>query len=1217
MRAGAVTPGEQQRSHRLGLAGLILGLAVGAIVLYLTAGPPTLPDALPDWTTMQVILRGSELPLASVAYVLTTAAWLTWFWITGSLILRLIVRIADARAEGAVWVRLLRTLSDRTTLPVVRRLVDGALVAVVVVNLATASVPVAAAAPVSSPAVTAISIMPAETANPEPAPAAADLQVTHYTVQPGDTLWAIAERFYGTGFAYPTLVDANAGREMADGGWFTRAGVIQPGWVLAIPYPDDAAVSGQESYVARPGDTLGNIAARILGDESRWREIFELNRGVARLEDGRTLTDPNLIWPGLSLRLPPESAVLPTSSPAADPPETVPAGEPVANPPVAAPADEPAAAQPAPEPDQSPTTITHEPETPPASPPPALLPSRTPAPSMIEQAASLAASLSLPPTYIATLAAAIMSLGGAALLARRRLRRGLAEPFPPPADPRGPVIRDGFVEVEPTRSLGRPGHTNEAEFMLRIVQQALRFLHGLELESPSVVTVQQGQGILALTVRAGDAERDRLPELASEIRSRLGGVGQVSLTPDHDLLLRLTHLRQARVMLPPVHRVADSLCLVPLGMLPNRDLLSVNWPELGHALIAGTTGTGPAMILTSLVTALCARFHPDELRLWTIASSNTLPGELADLPHQVHGFIDPDGQEDIRSALAAFRDELARRMRVAVPDDLGEPGPQPCRPFQVLVIGELADLVDDAAVLDSIALHGPAHGMYLLAATTGIDELDETPLALFTTRLVLQTLKEEQSIRLLGRPDAADLGEGGDTFLRIDGRLPVRLRGFRVAGEDLRRLVQVMRAEFGSPVVDGPAEPEGTGQFEIAADAGLAPIDSQSRPEVPDPARKGDAVSVAPSEGPISDKVDGEHTPRGMGSRVNGDPRPRVPEGSPAVRAGEVLTAEETVADERHAGGEPAAMPIARQDAVDIEPNGLHRPPVIRVRCFGRLRVTCGDRELAPTGPAGGHYKEWELLAYLAVQPEGIVSKEKLFTALWPDAEQGRAANRLRSALSRLRAVLAEQVPGLPLDVVRGDRDGSCRLDTRIVQSDVHRFVTLTAPMAALPPADVKARHEQALALYHDDLLTQPVYEWVHEREDDGCSLQESWRGTYLRVTNELAHRYRQEGAFARAVPLYKRLLQRDPAREEVVRDLYHCYRQLGDLSALIREDRRLRQALREAYFDPSDPTDDPECYQPEPATVALFDQVRAELEAELAERVGANGHRRGHEVRR
>jgi DNA-binding SARP family transcriptional activator len=530
----------------------------------------------------------------------------------------------------------------------------------------------------------------------------------------------------------------------------------------------------------------------------------------------------------------------------------------------------------------------------------------------------------------------------------------------------------------------------------------------------------------------------------------------------------------------------------------------------------------------------------------------------------------------------------------------------------VLVIGELVDLVDEAATLDYIGMHGPAHGMYLLAATTRINGLDEAQLAPFATRLVLQTLNEEQSIRLLGQPDAADLGEGGDALLRIDGRLPVRLRGFRVADDDLHRLVQVMRAEFAQQSMDDLVESRGTDANEIASDDCLATIDAQSQPGISDPAPKSKEFIRAASEEPIPVEACEEDAPPGMGSQGNGDLRPRVLETPTAVRTGDILTAETTVADGRDAGGARAAMPTVHQGAADGEPNGLHRHPLIWVRCFGRLRVMSGDRELSPAGTTiGRQYKAWEILAFLAVQPDGVASKEKLLAALWPNADAGRAASRLRTTLTRLRTVLVEQVPGLTAEVVRRDGDGSCRLDTGVVQSDVHHFLALTQSTSNLRPTEIKSRYEQALALYEDDLLTEPLYEWVHERDDDGLSLQERWRETSRSITNELAGLYHQEGAFARAVPLYKCLLQREPALEDVVRDLYRCYRKLGDLNSLIREDRQLRQALREAYFDPSDPTDDPAYYQPDPETVSLFDQIRAELETKSAKRASANGHRR------
>ncbi|TCN55729.1 LysM domain-containing protein [Rhodococcus sp. SMB37] len=59
----------------------------------------------------------------------------------------------------------------------------------------------------------------------DPAPAAAPAPRVH-TVASGDTLWAIAERFYGDGNQYQRIADASG---------ISNPDLIQPGQVLTIP----------------------------------------------------------------------------------------------------------------------------------------------------------------------------------------------------------------------------------------------------------------------------------------------------------------------------------------------------------------------------------------------------------------------------------------------------------------------------------------------------------------------------------------------------------------------------------------------------------------------------------------------------------------------------------------------------------------------------------------------------------------------------------------------------------------------------------------------------------------------------------------------------------------------------------------------------------------------------------------------------------------------
>jgi nucleoid-associated protein YgaU len=50
------------------------------------------------------------------------------------------------------------------------------------------------------------------------------------------------------------------------------------------------------TYTVMPGDTLGEIAKRFLGDSGAYRDIFEVNRDQ--------LSDPNKIHPGQVLKIP-------------------------------------------------------------------------------------------------------------------------------------------------------------------------------------------------------------------------------------------------------------------------------------------------------------------------------------------------------------------------------------------------------------------------------------------------------------------------------------------------------------------------------------------------------------------------------------------------------------------------------------------------------------------------------------------------------------------------------------------------------------------------------------------------------------------------------------------------------------------------------------------------------------------------------------------------
>ncbi|WP_328900888.1 LysM peptidoglycan-binding domain-containing protein [Streptomyces sp. NBC_00441] len=126
-------------------------------------------------------------------------------------------------------------------------------------------------------------------------------------VRPAESLWSIAEDRLGDGNRWQEIATLNEGRVMTDGTVFHAQGFLQPGWKLRMPAgtgaAHEAAASSGETATVRPGDSLGAIADRELGDPARYGEIFDLNRGTG-LPGGGTFTNPDLIIPGQELKLP-------------------------------------------------------------------------------------------------------------------------------------------------------------------------------------------------------------------------------------------------------------------------------------------------------------------------------------------------------------------------------------------------------------------------------------------------------------------------------------------------------------------------------------------------------------------------------------------------------------------------------------------------------------------------------------------------------------------------------------------------------------------------------------------------------------------------------------------------------------------------------------------------------------------------------------------------
>jgi DNA-binding SARP family transcriptional activator len=125
------------------------------------------------------------------------------------------------------------------------------------------------------------------------------------------------------------------------------------------------------------------------------------------------------------------------------------------------------------------------------------------------------------------------------------------------------------------------------------------------------------------------------------------------------------------------------------------------------------------------------------------------------------------------------------------------------------------------------------------------------------------------------------------------------------------------------------------------------------------------------------------------------------------------------------------ARTIARDEpASPAQHNGL-----MTLRIFGRFSCEIDGRPVA-----FARRRDQQLIAYVALAPEGRTTREELLDAFWPGVDHTVASQGLRIALSRIRRAIDEAAPGI--GHVRYLRSaGEVAIDTSVVRADVRRFV--------------------------------------------------------------------------------------------------------------------------------------------------------------------------------
>src|SRR5437762_1623478 len=132
---------------------LIAFLILFGAGLYEVVGLPHGPTSgleVPGAASVEAMLRSSRPPLDGAIYVSGMLGWLVWAWLVLSLILQVGMAVAERLAGGTAIVRHAHVIADLLSAPVVRQAVQASVAGGMVVRVALAGVPVAAAAPTAT-----------------------------------------------------------------------------------------------------------------------------------------------------------------------------------------------------------------------------------------------------------------------------------------------------------------------------------------------------------------------------------------------------------------------------------------------------------------------------------------------------------------------------------------------------------------------------------------------------------------------------------------------------------------------------------------------------------------------------------------------------------------------------------------------------------------------------------------------------------------------------------------------------------------------------------------------------------------------------------------------------------------------------------------------------------------------------------------------------------
>ena len=245
----------------------------------------------------------------------------------------------------------------------------------------------------------------------------------------------------------------------------------------------------------------------------------------------------------------------------------------------------------------------------------------------------------------------------------------------------------------------------------------------------------------------------------------------------------------------------------------------------------------------------------------------------------------------------------------------------------------------------------------------------------------------------------------------------------------------------------------------------------------------------------------------------------------------------------------------------------------IRIRLLGRVQIIHEDGEQVHLPPIVQNLFAYIVLTQYRNQFRNGLRRELLANLFWEDQPERNARRCLSTALWRLRRELQLTQPASNQDFITATSDKvSLNFDfdhwLDIDQFEQAAVYGLKKPLEVMTIEQVESL-ENAVNLYTGDLLEDCYGDWaIQERE--------RLHLLYLRSLARLMRYYRRHDRYEECVISGKQILQTDPLREQIHRELIMLYMENGQRGLAIHQYEMCCQTLkRELGIEPMDETKD------------------------------------------